>query len=1177
MRIYKPVGSKDRFVEMFQNVNKIKLNEGLYEAGSPNLNADTVLNMAYNQLKNNGLNIEHSNTQATGEENFVELLCTDKQGNNITFVFKVQSTEGDQEGVYNVSGVILNSFSYDSADGEETIDLAEDGLNKFNQQHGQELFDVVNKYIDVEEPAETDVQEAVDLIDAIKQDSYPFGGGDDRMQTGKNYGDEKPTNDAVRVKSPELDQFVQEGDMKTSSIFSVSNSLKKLGIRMLDIIDKPEINTIIFKLKYGGKSYNASVNKDEIDSIDNVSEILKNKLGISSVSETLQTGKAYADEKPTNPDVRAKSPELDQFVQEEQSVNEFDKPAMKLIQQAPGGATAGGVKQLEEKMELPIMGVSSIGGASVNEVDIVGEPKPPFPVSTKSPVDDLPPEKKKVIMDAINNLTVKRGRREYAPSANEINDEILKMRNQPSAVKEDWEDDILHKGAEEFEKRVGDPVVIDRDNPVDIQQVPEPEEEPIPEVSPEKRKIILQAEENLMAKNIRNTNYSPTITELLDEIDKIEGKVKPIKKFRSVSQEAEPYLSEIGTAPSPSPYRISSKDMEQIFDRIDPNSNIKTQVIQAANEFVDTTLGVQRFQMPPEKYKQIVKNVAVQMYMAYLERIAVLNEEEEKNNYPDPLGKKFKPKKHYPHKKKKLDTSVKLTEEENYTDDDDEPVLPVDAAAKRAQMQARSDISKDLGGDAKRPIGNYDTKFQFDMAEDLSGEQPSTGEELLKKEYENLRQNETFEFLSDAYISLLGLSREFRDDKKIQVSLTNIRDSIVEYLNMSDIPITQQGVQDFFENSDLEEGLSEDKEPGAEIPETDPDATGPDITPEETPTDDGMSHEPEGDKIEQLAQDKEEQGEVIQGGKGDGKSPLEFDPEQILMGLKVEKEHTDDPLTAIEIVMDHLTEDPEYYTQKDTPEASAQAGASADASNGEEKSRLPGVDSDDEGNPIPAIEPNFKAMGLEPKDNDKEMTDRLLGFKPHNVGDEVEPEKELGESTTVSDEKDRFQAIVNTPRPETPLVKEDLGFSEKDLKDRDPASWHQLQIAKKTLQMPDAMVGVMGGMTKEEAKEILRKYSVKGIQEIVAGKKSKAFRIGEYAVGGIIKVDINGPMIRIEALDFNSKRPVKGEDFAKDDVNGMDNYLNELTSSFYAGKVMEWIKTNLGVSSKPNYFSNQNW
>ena len=34
---------------------------------------------------------------------------------------------------------------------------------------------------------------------------------------------------------------------------------------------------------------------------------------------------------------------------------------------------------------------------------------------------------------------------------------------------------------------------------------------------------------------------------------------------------------------------------------------------------------------------------------------------------------------------------------------------------------------------------------------------------------------------------------------------------------------------------------------------------------------------------------------------------------------------------------------------------------------------------------------------------------------------------------------------------------------------------HQLRIAKKTLKMPDGMVGIMGGMTKQEAKEFIKK------------------------------------------------------------------------------------------------------
>jgi len=40
-----------------------------------------------------------------------------------------------------------------------------------------------------------------------------------------------------------------------------------------------------------------------------------------------------------------------------------------------------------------------------------------------------------------------------------------------------------------------------------------------------------------------------------------------------------------------------------------------------------------------------------------------------------------------------------------------------------------------------------------------------------------------------------------------------------------------------------------------------------------------------------------------------------FDPEQIKMGLEVEKEHTDSPAIAQQIVKDHLAEIPDYYTR----------------------------------------------------------------------------------------------------------------------------------------------------------------------------------------------------------------------------------------------------------------------
>ncbi len=69
--------------------------------------------------------------------------------------------------------------------------------------------------------------------------------------------------------------------------------------------------------------------------------------------------------------------------------------------------------------------------------------------------------------------------------------------------------------------------------------------------------------------------------------------------------------------------------------------------------------------------------------------------------------------------------------------------------------------------------------------------------------------------------------------------------------------------------------------------------------------------EPEEDKLdpgeERLFKDQ------FPGGQGDDKFPLGFDQEQLKQGVKVELEHTEDPEIALEIAMDHLTENPYYY------------------------------------------------------------------------------------------------------------------------------------------------------------------------------------------------------------------------------------------------------------------------
>jgi hypothetical protein len=53
---------------------------------------------------------------------------------------------------------------------------------------------------------------------------------------------------------------------------------------------------------------------------------------------------------------------------------------------------------------------------------------------------------------------------------------------------------------------------------------------------------------------------------------------------------------------------------------------------------------------------------------------------------------------------------------------------------------------------------------------------------------------------------------------------------------------------------------------------------------------------------------------VLSEGKSKGKN-ANYDPEQIKMGIKVEMEHTTNPIISEKIAWDHLAEIPDYYTR----------------------------------------------------------------------------------------------------------------------------------------------------------------------------------------------------------------------------------------------------------------------
>ena len=53
----------------------------------------------------------------------------------------------------------------------------------------------------------------------------------------------------------------------------------------------------------------------------------------------------------------------------------------------------------------------------------------------------------------------------------------------------------------------------------------------------------------------------------------------------------------------------------------------------------------------------------------------------------------------------------------------------------------------------------------------------------------------------------------------------------------------------------------------------------------------------------------------IPGGKGDNTTIADVDKKEFIVGFLVEKEHTNKSSIAKEIALDHLTEDPQYYSK----------------------------------------------------------------------------------------------------------------------------------------------------------------------------------------------------------------------------------------------------------------------
>lgn len=198
MKVFNGIGSKERFLEMYQKVNKIKLNE--------DSNSDSYLMNYFNKLKTKNLKINQINNQIKNNENYLELICSD--GNNkIKFQFKSTSSMGDQDGVYIVDDAKLISFSIVDSSGNILVSEDENSLLDFNNSFVDDIYNIVSDYADFpDESVENDemFENAINLIDKI-----PYKKSTEDMQTKQSYLDQKPTNQELRVDSPELKKFAE--------------------------------------------------------------------------------------------------------------------------------------------------------------------------------------------------------------------------------------------------------------------------------------------------------------------------------------------------------------------------------------------------------------------------------------------------------------------------------------------------------------------------------------------------------------------------------------------------------------------------------------------------------------------------------------------------------------------------------------------------------------------------------------------------------------------------------------------------------------------------------------------------------------------------------------------------------------------------------------------------------
>jgi len=72
--------------------------------------------------------------------------------------------------------------------------------------------------------------------------------------------------------------------------------------------------------------------------------------------------------------------------------------------------------------------------------------------------------------------------------------------------------------------------------------------------------------------------------------------------------------------------------------------------------------------------------------------------------------------------------------------------------------------------------------------------------------------------------------------------------------------------------------------------------------------------------------------------------------------------------------------------------------------------------------------------------------------------------------------------------------------------------------------------------------------------------RTKTWKIGEYCAGGIIRAKSWGQLVKLEIMDYHSNDVLSSSAFGVIHERQILEFLNTFTTSYYADKVLGWIK-----------------